>query len=269
MPLMMILVLTTLMIAYTSKLCEPSVTTPKHYGLIALYQKQKKCFKRKCLLKIQYIIHRESPKNAPPQQQNLFLVAESSLLGLFQFCPVCRSECERKVDSRLGTKITVTQKCFSCTFFTSWDSQPSVGDIPVGNIMLSSSILFGGGSPTKVLRILKHMNVPTICYSTFMNHQKKYLHTAVQRTYQQQQSTLLNNIKAEGRELIVGGDGRCDSPGHSAKYGTYSLMDAEQNKILHSQLVQVCTRVNYKWVLVSLFVLRKTAFLTLIFRATK
>lgn len=45
-------------------------------------------------------------------------------------------------------------------------------------------------------------------------------------------------------EVIVGGDGRCDSPGHSAKYGTYSLMDAEQNKILDSQLVQVCTKLN-------------------------
>lgn len=206
--------------------------------------KKFKCFNRKSPLKIHCIIHRESPRNAPPHQQNLFLVAESSLLGLFRFCPVCQSECERKVDSRLGTKITVTQKCLSCTFSTSWDSQPSVGDIPVGNIMLSSSILFSGGSPTKVLRILKHMNVPTICYSTFMNHQKKYLHTAVQRKYQQQQSTLLTNIKAEGRELIVGGDGRCDSPGHSAKYGTYSLMDAEQNKILDSQLVQVCTKLN-------------------------
>ena len=100
--------------------------------------------------------------------------------------------------------------------------------------MLPSSILFGGGSPTKVLRILKRKNVPTICYSTFMNHQKRYLHTAVQRTHQQQQSIMLNNIKAEGRELIEGGDGRCDSPSHSGKYGTYSLMDAEQNKILVS-----------------------------------
>ena len=255
MPMMMILVLMTLMIAYTSKLCEPSVSTPKHYGPNALYPPppKKNVSSEKGLLKSHYIILRESPKNAPPHQQNLFLVAESSLLGLFRFYPVCRSECERKVDSRLGTKITVTQKCFSCTFFTSWDSQSSVGDIPIGNIMLSSSILFGGGSPTKVLRILKHMNVPTICYSTFMNHQKKYLHTAVQRTYQQQQSTLLNNIKAEGRELIVGGDGRCDSPGHSVKYGTYSIMDAEQNKILDSQLVQVCTRVNCKWVLVKSF----------------
>jgi len=147
------------------------------------------------------------------------------------------------VESRIGTKITVTQKCYSCTFTTSWDSQPSVGDIPVGNIMLSS-ILFGGGSPAKVLKVLKHMNMPTIRYSTFMNHQKKYLHTAVHRTYQQQQSSLLNNIKAEGRELIVGADGRCDSPGHSAKYGTYCLLDVKQNKILDSQLVQVCTGLN-------------------------
>jgi len=85
------------------------------------------------------------------------------------------------------------------------------------------------------------MNVATIAYSTFMQHQKSYLHPAVERTYRQQQCTLLNEIKSEGRDLILGGDGRCDSPGHSAKYGSYSLMDVEKNKILDFQLVQVCT----------------------------
>ncbi|XP_068674571.1 uncharacterized protein [Montipora foliosa] len=35
--------------------------------------------------------YEKSPKNAPAHQQNLFLVAESSLLSLFQFCPVCNS----------------------------------------------------------------------------------------------------------------------------------------------------------------------------------
>ena len=101
-------------------------------------------------------------------------------------------------------KITAMQKCFSCTFFTSWDSQPSVGDIPVGKIMLSSSILFGGGRPTKVLRILKQMNVPTICYSTFMNQQKKYLHTAVQRTYQQQQQLIIVTLhRKTGKKVMA------------------------------------------------------------------
>ena len=61
----------------------------------------------------------------------------------------------------------------------------------------------------------------------------------MEKKSREQQSSLLDSIKDEGKELILGGDGRCDSPGHSAKYGSYSLMDLEQNRILDSQLVQV------------------------------
>ena len=91
-------------------------------------------------------------------------------------------------------------------------------------------------SPAKVPKIIGHMNVVTIWYSTFMKHQKKYLHAAVERTYRQQQSSVLDSIKAEGKELILGRDGRCDSPGHSAKYGSYSLMDLKQNKFFSARL---------------------------------
>ena len=38
----------------------------------------------------------------------------------------------------------------------------------------------------------------------------------------------------------LGGDGRSDSPGHSAKFGSYALMDMEHNTILDVKLVQVC-----------------------------
>ena len=158
-------------------------------------------------------------------------------MNLFKFCPECKSECESIVSSRLGTRVTLSQKCLSCTFHKRWDSQPTIGDIPVGNIMMSSAILFGGGSPTKVLR---HMNVPSIGYSTFVAHQKKFLHPATDQVYREHQlSVLLHSIKAEGKNLILGGDGRCDSPGHSAKYGSYTLLDIERNKILDTQLVQV------------------------------
>ena len=34
-------------------------------------------------------------------------------------------------------------------------------------------------------------------------------------------------------------DGRCDSPGYSAKYGTYSLMNTETNMIVDFQVVHV------------------------------
>lgn len=48
---------------------------------------------------------------------------------------------------------------------------------------------------------------------------------------------------AAGRQLSIAGDGRADSPGHSAKYGTYTMLDVEDNKVLHVETVQVCTEV--------------------------
>ena len=49
-------------------------------------------------------------------------------------------------------------------------------------------------------------------------------------------------------KLGLAGDGRCDSPGHSAKYGTYTLLQADSTqqrgvqKVVDVQLGQ-CTEV--------------------------
>ena len=46
-------------------------------------------------------------------------------------------------------------------------------------------------------------------------------------------------LQAKEKSLVLGGDGRCDSPGFSAKYGAYSFMELEYNAILNIELVQV------------------------------
>ena len=55
------------------------------------------------------------------------------------------------------------------------------------------------------------------------------------------QLSLLSPLKSAGTKLTLGGDGRADSPGHSAKYGSYTVMDLEQHIVLDMQLVQVYT----------------------------
>ncbi|ESO94773.1 hypothetical protein LOTGIDRAFT_161023 [Lottia gigantea] len=40
-------------------------------------------------------------------------------------------------------------------------------------------------------------------------------------------------------DLVLAGDGRCDSPGHSAIFGTCSLMDVDTNLVLASNVVKV------------------------------
>ena len=40
-------------------------------------------------------------------------------------------------------------------------------------------------------------------------------------------------------KLQIDGNGRADSTGHSAKYGTYSLIELSCNKVVYFQHVQV------------------------------
>ena len=57
--------------------------------------------------------------------------------------------------------------------------------------------------------------------------------------WKRHQSKLLGQLKENGEELIIGGDGRHGSMGHSAKYGAYTVFCCNISKIIHFALVQV------------------------------
>ena len=48
-----------------------------------------------------------------------------------------------------------------------------------------------------------------------------------------------------GKVIALCGDGRCDSPGSSAKYCTYSLMESETGAIIHVETIDK-REVNFK-----------------------
>ena len=45
-------------------------------------------------------------------------------------------------------------------------------------------------------------------------------------------------LQTETREIVLGGDGRPDSPGHSVKYGSYTVTELEASAVVGIQLVQ-------------------------------
>lgn len=57
----------------------------------------------------------------------------------------------------------------------------------------------------------------------------------IDELYESQQKELV----AKAKDVRVAADGRCDSPGHCALYCVTTMMDAESNLILSSQLVKV------------------------------
>ena len=116
-----------------------------------------------------------------------------------------------------GTCIAIRQICSHCGHKHVWMSQPSIRNKPAGNILLSAAIPFSGATPGKVLRLLNHMQVACISDRTYYRHQSRFLESAV---WEVKQFRLLAECRAKGDSLDIGGDGRADSPGHSAKYGS-------------------------------------------------
>ncbi|XP_075891651.1 uncharacterized protein LOC142894271 [Nelusetta ayraudi] len=52
-----------------------------------------------------------------------------------------------------------------------------------------------------------------------------------------QQNELLHQL-SQKEKVVLGGDVRADSPGHSAKFGSYTTMDLDTNTIVDMQLIQ-------------------------------
>ena len=71
---------------------------------------------------------------------------------------------------------------------------------------------------------------------SFLKIQKKYLFPVINHFYVKQRNKILPELKTY-TTLNVIGDEQCDSPCFSAKYGTYSFMDEQSNKIIDFKLM--------------------------------
>lgn len=75
--------------------------------------------------------------------------------------------------------------------------------------------------------------------SHYYRLQKGYTFPVVATVAREHRERRLAKLRLEATPVMLGGDCRCDSPGHSAQFGTYVLMDLASNTILNHQLVSV------------------------------
>ncbi|XP_044178092.1 uncharacterized protein LOC122960162 [Acropora millepora] len=172
--------------------------------------------------------YREEPKA---------IVFLSKLLLLFQTCHWCFANNPTLAISQSGTMLTIQTSCSHCKRDFTWTSQPlMLGKFPAGNLLLSFAILCSGASINKILVVFKHMGVLVYHFPTYFHHQRHLLIPAVVKYWRGYQAALLQRL--QGQEVVLAGDGRHDSMGHSAKYGTYSIFCCTIGYIIHLVLVQ-------------------------------
>ncbi|XP_012712054.2 uncharacterized protein LOC105920934 [Fundulus heteroclitus] len=178
---------------------------------------------------------RHSDASGSAHEDLKFIVFEKCLLELFKHCPVCARVCD-VMPQRRGTLFAVRQRCPHCQYFRQWRSQPCSGSIPLGNLQLAASIYFTGSSYTQLQKVFRAMKIATFGYRTFRRYARTYLEPAVICKWKKEQDEVLEFLSPN--KVMLGGDMRAESPGHSAKYGSYTLMNLESNKVIDIQLVK-------------------------------
>ena len=171
-----------------------------------------------------------------------YIVFHEQLMELFSMpCTTCPGHCEGQVSLSRGTCVTVKAVCLECGLTArTWTSQPQLHrNMPAGNLMLSGAIFFSGCLASQTLRMLNILGVLSISLNTYSRHQRDYVLPVVLNTWQEQQQALVAELQILGGSLVVSGDCRSDSPGHCAKYGSYSVIEERINKVIDVQLVQV------------------------------
>ena len=173
------------------------------------------------------------------RRETTYLVFESALLALFTVCVFCYQRTSSIKKSLTGSFVRIVQTCKHCGKDRVWESQPYIRSTPLGNLLISAAILYTGSFPTKTLHFLQALKCATITQRTYFRHQSSFLHPTVNNIYELHEKQLIRKYKEAGQKLMLAGDGRADSPGHCAKFGSYTVIDLKTNRVVAFKLVQV------------------------------
>ena len=153
--------------------------------------------------------------------------------------PGCQQQ--TRVDHTLfGTSVLVKRTCPLGHKGRFWLSR-KVNGVLVYYLQTSAAILLSTCSFIKVAKMAKFLGLSFTSKSTFFRLQRLYVIPAVTEWWKWQQEKIFEELKDQ--ELVVAGDGQCDSPGFMAKNLCYYLMDLMTSYIIDSSrvcLVKCC-----------------------------
>lgn len=82
----------------------------------------------------------------------------------------------------------------------------------------------------QTVEFLKQMNIATASRATFYRIQKAFVNPIIWLTWMEMKTELHDELR--DKELKVAGDGQFDSPGYSATYCFYTVVEKTTNKVI-------------------------------------
>ncbi|XP_077323172.1 uncharacterized protein LOC143956885 isoform X1 [Lithobates pipiens] len=142
----------------------------------------------------------------------------------------------------VGSAVVVEGYCGEHHRFHLWSSQPFVGKMPAGNLLLSGSILCSGSNFRKVSNFFHLLGLCGISQTTYYKNQNDYLFPIIDRHWCEERKDVIFDVGK--RTVALAGDGQCGSPVLNAKYCTYTFLDMDTDKIIDFQVEPTKTGVS-------------------------
>ena len=164
-----------------------------------------------------------------------FICSLDLFLELFSKCcqtPGCLNT-PRVKHHFVGATLVVKTSCEAGHNFR-FCSSHEVNGIYANNLLSSAAVLLSGNNIGKIHRMAQFMSLAFPSKATYFRMQQLYLFPAVDEWWQWMRASLVEEFS--GKDIVVGGDGQCDSPGFSAKNLCYFLMECTSGYILELEV---------------------------------
>ncbi len=169
-------------------------------------------------------------------QEKKFICSLDLLLELLQLrCHIPGCQAKPSIQYHfVGVTLVVNCVCLSGHNYRFCSSQ-KLNDIYANNLQTAASIQLSGNNFSKIERMARFLNLEFISSSTYYRFQRVYLLPEVNDWW----SWTRKEVLAEffGKEIVVGGDGQCDSPGFNAKNLCYFIVEESTNLILDIEVL--------------------------------
>lgn len=111
-----------------------------------------------------------------------------------------------------------------------WYSQPMVGKEIAGDLVMVAATEVSGSTFGAINDICTRANVNFMSESQYYQLRHDYYVDAVKIQWKKQQAGIIAELGKKPCKLA--GDGRFDSPGHSAQYNCYTIMEGAKKRIV-------------------------------------
>ena len=134
----------------------------------------------------------------------------------------------------VGVAIIIKSSC-SAGHTHKFCSSHETNEVYANNLQVVTSIMVSGNQFAKIERVARFLHLQFISKSTYYRFQRLYVVPGINEWWMWMKQELVTEFS--GQDVVVGGDGQCDSPGFNAKNICYFMMEATSNYILDIEVL--------------------------------